>query len=115
MEGDERIILTPPASATVSASGQTMLGVGQDIPVYAIRQDRGGYTQAGQVVDTQSGNWTTRFEIVRSPIFESLNVDWQLRDYYGNEYDIEAISAVASKRVHWHIYCVRRDRRADGT
>ena len=76
--------------------------------VSARRQDRGG--KQGIHADIMSGNWQTRFDIVRFAALDTLNEDWQITDSYNRIYDIESVSAgmQSGGRLMWQVYCVRR-------
>lgn len=111
MEGDEQILLIPPARQEEDGAGQLNTIEAKPIPIYARRLDRGGYTQSLDIQNTQAGNWTTRFEIARCDSTENINEDWKIRDRRGNELDIEAVSEAYGKRVKWWLFTVRRQRR----
>lgn len=111
MEGDEKIYLIPPADERIDGAGQLESDDAVAIEMYAKRLDRGGFTQSADIQNTQAGNWTSRFEINRSSIVEDINEDWKIEDRRGNILDIEAVAEAYGKRIKWHLFAVRRERR----
>ena len=76
--------------------------------VYARRTDRGG--KEGVFADIMSGNWQTRFDLVRFTALDTLNEDWQITDVDGRRWNIETVNAGTQSggRLMWQVYCVRR-------
>ena len=109
-EGTHKIILTRPRQGVQDDRGQLVIpepSASDIFTVYARRQDRGGRETI--YADTRSGNWSTRFEIRRTPKLDRLNSDWDLADTFGRDYDIEAVDEVGNRRTHFWIYAIRRD------
>ena len=79
-----------------------------DWTVYGRRTDRGG--KQGIFADIMSGNWQTRFDIVRFLALDKLNEDWEITDVDGRKWDIETVNAgiQSGGRLMWQVYCVRR-------
>ena len=89
MEGNEKLILLKPIAFKQDGVGQARNEY-EEIKVYARRQDRGG--REAVYSDNIGGQWQSRFEIRATPSTMDASETWKMRDSYGQEYNIEAVT-----------------------
>ena len=108
MEGDRKVILSPPGDVQRDKFGQRLRGLAKTQAAWALRTDR--RAAENEQAATVIGNWSARFR-VRRPGIESIDSTWTLTDTQsGLVYDIESIAEDSSaRRRRWlFIYAVAR-------
>lgn len=107
MEGNRKLLLRKPMSPVKRADGTLEKRWSLPIAVYGIRRDRGGGEEFS--ADIETGKWTVRYQIRRTPLLEGLDSTWSLTDENGNELNIESVQESAYlDRRHWVILAERR-------
>lgn len=102
------ISLCPPVRGAPGPDGAIAVAFGAPQRTWARRVDRGGAEKLA--AETQTGNWTRRYEVRRLPSLEGLTERWLLTDESGVDLDIESVQeAPMGRRRHWWIHAVRRE------
>lgn len=92
MEGFEKVKLIRPDSSHRGRQGEIVPSlVKAEYPdVWVIRRDKSGRERDyGNTITT---DFNTIFELREMDAWKDINEGWEIRDLYGDEYDIQAVS-----------------------
>ena len=111
MEGTEKIQITHPDLTHRDKIGQVVRNLYKaQIDVWAKRHDQRG--REIEIGETETTDFNTIFEIREFDAVKYISESWKIRDQYGLDYDIQAVSRLRRYTGRYRILLLYAKRRA---